>query len=757
MDAWGTKIRKAREDKDPWQMVADECEAFFSACDNYLWQQKNRQKFWGTKNKAACSPQFELTIAKAFELVAIFGPVLYWKNPIRTAEPRKPHELNPDVILRMMGVDPHQFASMQQQVAQSQQQAQEQGQQLPMELMQAAMHVQQVEQQLQAQQQQQQDDAVMRSTVADLMKTYLNYTPFELDLHQHAEKAITDALVTGRGTLWSETYRKPGGDRLMVGSFYHSSRYLLIDPDAEESIDNAWWIALELTHPRWYVERRHGYVPGALRKYANMESQEAQAERHRDIDSMGERNRGEANDLITYYRIYSRSGPGLRHMAPDNPQVVGKEVRKKLSQCGDFCYLEYVPGMPFPLNLPPEQFKKMKPEEVAVRLRWPTPHWKDGKWPVTVLDFYPKLHSVWPIAPLGPGLGELKAINLIMSHFCGRVWNTLRDFPVGHSSVKKTLEKALHSGVDLTPIWVEGDIDIDKVVGWLQHPETRLDVQKLLAWLFELFDKRTGLSELVYGMQGKSQERTATGAQIKQQNLQVRPDHMASKVESFMTDVALREALAVRWHIEGQHVVDIFGQLGAQAWDTFIVKSPVERTIYDIDYRIEAGTAKKPNRDREVANINEAMPFMIPAMQAREQMTMDFQPLNNFFRRWGKTVEMDVEGMLHQNPPPPQEDDTQQRMAEQEMQMEREKHQMDQQAQQAKLQMDQQKHGQDLGQDQQKHGQEMTQDQQAHRQEMTQTREKGLQDLRLDAMKAKAQAKAQATAARNRPKQGASK
>ena len=37
-------------------------------------------------------------MAKAFELVALFGPILYWRNPKRTVKSRKQIPINPDIF-----------------------------------------------------------------------------------------------------------------------------------------------------------------------------------------------------------------------------------------------------------------------------------------------------------------------------------------------------------------------------------------------------------------------------------------------------------------------------------------------------------------------------------------------------------------------------------------------------------------------------------------------------------------------------------
>ena len=72
--------------------MAEQCNAFFSGSVGFMWEPQFRQKFMGGN----ISPKFKITLQKAFELVALFGPVLYWKNPVRTIKPRRQFEFTPE-------------------------------------------------------------------------------------------------------------------------------------------------------------------------------------------------------------------------------------------------------------------------------------------------------------------------------------------------------------------------------------------------------------------------------------------------------------------------------------------------------------------------------------------------------------------------------------------------------------------------------------------------------------------------------------
>src|SRR5574343_846295 len=119
--AWVGKLNKAIRHKKPWAQVAEECEHFFSASTGFLWDPKYKFKFWDT-DTGPVKPKFKLTIARAFELVALFGPTLYWRNPIRTAEVRDMPELPPDVFRELVPPIPPQMQQQMQMQMQMQQQ-----------------------------------------------------------------------------------------------------------------------------------------------------------------------------------------------------------------------------------------------------------------------------------------------------------------------------------------------------------------------------------------------------------------------------------------------------------------------------------------------------------------------------------------------------------------------------------------------------------------------------------------------------------
>jgi hypothetical protein len=731
VDGWLAKLKFAEEHKQPWQNIADQCQMFFAASTGFLWDQRFKHKFWKTGAKeGAVSPKFQITIAKAFELVSIFGPMLYWRNPIRTAEPRTAVTTPPDLLAMEMGVTPEIMQAAQQAQAPQQPGLPGQNGTVGPQAQFARMQVERFQRQLQQTQQQSGLEQQIRQVRADLMLRYLNWTPSQLRLHSHAEMAITEALIKGRGVLFCEPYRPPGSDVTMIGSFWQTVDALLIDPDAE-SVEDAWWISRWRMLPTWKAERIWGLKAGTLKDAGGQESLNNAGEVAANKDGEHDRLRGKTQDLIKVHEIWTRCGVGARLTD------VKTDLKDQLERwTGDYCYLAIAPAVPFPLNMPSERLMKVSNEEVERAFRWPTPHWRDGKWPCAILDFYRAPRSVWPVGPLAPGLGELIAINVFIAHLANRIWLSSRDFIAVLESMAENVEKVLNEGKDLQIFRIPEDLrdNLGKVVEFIQHPPVNMDAWKIVEALIRMFEQRTGLSEILYGMQSAA-SRSATDASLRQQNVSHRPEHMAAKVEEWMTEAALREAMAVAWHVKPPDVQQLLGKEGARLWQRYITDAPMENVIWDIDYRIEAASARKPNRERDVSNIHEALPIWGPILQAREQTTGDFGPLNWLMQKWGEFIEMDTTGMRTQAPPPPPGPDPQQQAA------------MMQQMEQAEFEAEQ-------GREQEKHQQGLQEKVQAHQQGLQQKAEVHQQEMVIRQRKAAIE-RALQSAAKPRDKAGA--
>lgn len=611
VSGWLGKVREAIRHKKPFDDVAGQCMEFYSGPVGFLWQSEFLKRFV----KGSLAPRFQVTVQKAFELVALFGPSLFWRNPTRIVRPRKAIEID----LAALGMNPAMMGGMT-----------PEGWMLQQAMM-----------------QRQQDQSVDR-TVAALLEGYLNYSSVEQPgggLANHSSQAITEALIKGRGCLWPKPYQMPGSPRVLTGCFYDSVDNLLIDPDAT-NLQDARWIAQRVIEPKHLVERQYQLQPGTLDGAGMYESAWRQGESITDPMHDMERRTGRTCDLVTYYKIYSKVGVGGRLAGPP---WLGQPLGEALDRVvGDYAYIVVCPHVPYPLNAPSERIRSASDPEVERMFRWPIPYWLDDRWPVAMLDFYTKPQSAWPIAPMAPGLGELTAIQIILSHLMNRIWMTSRTFVAASSTLPPEVENAFLAGNDLAFLKLDAfqDKEIDRLIKFIQYPETNLDVWQVLDRLMEMFDRRTGLTELVYGLSpGGTQSRTAEDIATKREMVSIRPDYMAGRVEDWQTHVADMEKLCVRWFVEAQDLQGMYGPLEQMLWQQHINARDPELVVREMRATVAANSTRKPDKIRDVQNANQLVPTLLPFYQQLYAQTGDPSQLNNLIAMWGQAMDQDTSGL----------------------------------------------------------------------------------------------------------------
>lgn len=769
VQGWIGKIEAASRARSKWKEVADECEMFYSKSAAAMWDSTYGKKFW--RNVKA--PKFRITINKAFELVAVFGPNLLWDTPTRTVTPKKLLDLPPELFGNNPELAPF-YEQMQQQAVQ---------------------------------------ESARDKVVAQLLERWLNYTPRETPgggLAGQSERAVIDALIKGRGILAVEPFRFPGSKRTITRARRIKPEHLLIDPDFE-SLDEAKWIAIKHIDPHWEVERKHKLPPGTLKNRATLESIWSQGE-YQGEEGKGNPHRksGQTNDLVVWYEIFSKCGAGGRLTGMD------EGVKQRLETvAGDYAYLAICAECPYPLNCPTEFLNGgATSDEVRERLRWPVPVWTDDKWPIEVLDFYPDPSHAWPIPPLGPAMGELKLLNFLVPWLCNRTYSSMRDFwavagpHVDH--YRKYLEEGDDQSIVPTPIGVD---DVRKAIAILSGPEARADVWKIIELVSQMFDKRTGLTEFAYGRnEDGTQNRTAEETIAKARAVGVRPEHMQNKVVAWQSNVATLEGFLTRWEVTGQDVEPLMGPLGRMLWEQYIMGTDVELVARQMSFTVAAASMRRPNRERDIANFQQFSQQFGATLDKYGETSGDYGPFNGMLKKWGEYHDADLEGCMipekDPNDPQAQMQQQQQQLAleqmaadvekskaeaqlklsqaqgqaeqmqmelalkqqemQAELQMKREEMGLDLQKQGMEFQLDMAKSAAEIQMEKQRHAMEMQQDQQSHvmdliqgnqqfAQQQAQQRVAGQQQLKQSSELGKAKVQQAKAMAKAKPKPAAQK
>jgi hypothetical protein len=116
---------------------------------------------------------------------------------------------------------------------------------------------------------------------------------------------------------------------------------------------------------------------------------------------------------------------------------------------------------------------------------------------------------------------------------------------------------------------------------------------------------------------------------------------MRKQVEAWMTKVAAKEALCARYHLIADDVRPILGAMGAWAWGQYVVTKDLSAACRELEYRIEAGSTQRPNKNYQVQQTNSAVQVMGPILQAYAQQTGDLGPMNALLADWAKARDLD--------------------------------------------------------------------------------------------------------------------
>ncbi len=695
---WWNRCRMAEESKRRFSTIAKLCRQFFGSSASAMWQDDFRKEFFPTVE----TPTFQVNLNKSFELIAVIGPTLYWKNPLREMTSRK--RIDQASLAMLFGMADEQ----------------------------AAQQLQQHDQMI----------AMQKEFRNKIGTEYLKYTQEEQTntLKSDVHLAIMEAMLTGLGLMWTE---KAGP---ITRNVYDSTDNLLIDPDARDpEWRDAKWIAVKHCDPVWVVERKFNLPAGYLHGRGTRVSNEHEAIREASHTNPGV---SRYQDMIDWVEIWSTGGVGAR---------VGG-VDPKLSQffddtLGDNVYLCVTPNVPHPLNLPPVALQTQPVEQIREAFRWRTrgygaihEPWLDNRWPVHPLKFYRVPGSPWPMAVLGPGLGYLICMNLIMTTKLQQSWDRRRDIIVAAEHIKGSMEAALRSDQSPAVLSLPSAINqpIDQLIQYLQRPAPNDDLLMWMEWLGAEFQKATGLLDIAYGFT-KTQARVSSDIESKNRAANIRPEEMQSHVVEWVKQFSVSEIVLAAQHISGQELQPLLGEYGAYAWDVFFHQVPVETLWKECECSIDAKDLQRPDKQRDLEGLQQvAQPFMQFAMQ-HAQVSGNTDAINGFMRRYFAALDMRDFDDLMFPPMTPQTDPAMAQLQQRMAQLEADKMEADVMETQAKahgriadtmfkqhgitqpqlqqLTFNAEKHTQDLVQDQMNHIQEMRQLEEKHKLELQKIRQ----------------------------------
>ena len=618
---WLSKLDKAQRHKKQFNDDASEARNFFDGPAGWFWN-KNYAQAEGGYCRSINPPAFRMNINKVFEAVKLFGSVIYHRNPVRTVTPT-PLPIVPPEALGIMPQDPN--MGMQYEAA-----------------------VQQVSQK-----------AGIRQVVADLLQRVLNWTPREFDLKTHGRRAVDEGIITGMGLWWTEMVEMPNGRRF-VGSFADSVDNLLLDPDVTE-IEDIRWCARRCVHPLHEVAQQYGLDEAALK--GNVDKQGGTTSKSQDQvlfpnhDGTHKAPSGKTNDLVVYWKIWSKTGLGDR--LKDAP----KDIKGKFDELGENCYIVVAEGVDHPLNIKPamvaDDAEVMPGDQQGLftAVQWPIPFWADGSngWPFTQFAPHRKPGYIWPISHIKPAVPELRFLCWAYSFLAQRVATSCETMlgvsKAADQDIKDQILAQSEGGFKIIEVSEMLGRSVQDILSVFQMPNVTSELWQVIEAVTEICDKRLGMTELVYGLTN-TQIRSATEASVKSDQISIRPDDMAECLENSMSIIARKEAMATRWLLEPKDIEPIIGPLGAAVWAQHVMAMNPYEIAREYDFEIESGSTKKKNKAARIEQMSQAMQTLGPVLQGLIGAGI-VEPFNQLVTDWADSLDLDATNYMVPPPPPP--------------------------------------------------------------------------------------------------------
>ena len=504
-----------------------------------------------------------------------------------------------------------------------------------------------------------QQEIQRRQHIQELMSQYLNYTVNEWNFKGQCRQALAEGLIRGRGCMWLTMFTKTNGTKIVTHEFDTVKRFV-IDP-LGDSLEDADWIA-RLRGEKTFKSRRKFQIPGQI----PMNSGAISVEEFSSIPAAslpgiqtGGDVAGGSREMTYYWEVFSRMGLGGRFDGASRELREFEKDLRKNKVIGDYVRLAIPIGnFKSPLNM----VRQSAGEELSASLKWPVDLHEDGRWPVSVLDLHPIAADgkpgkgyLWPRSHLQGVLPELFLMSFILSRIAHKTWFSTREIIAVAESLNTDTKAALAGGEDTVIVEIANDqIErMDMLITTLKQSPIPLDLFKVFDLIAAEVDRKTGLTELITGQKNVSM-RTKDEAKLKGDMASLRPDDLADIAESWQTEMARNEYHTVRVAIRGQDIGNLIGEQAVPLWDKYVAVESVRDSASEFECRIQAGSARRPNKEKQREDADHLSQHILPIMVQWAQQTGNVGPVNAILSTVYEAydIEKPTELFLEQPPPP---------------------------------------------------------------------------------------------------------
>lgn len=444
------------------------------------------------------------------------------------------------------------------------------------------------------------------------LEQFLNYTPTECDLYTESLYCTNEAIVRGRGVMWTGLDKRRG----LIRSVADSVSNLLKDPDAPTERDVN-WKARKRHSPRWEFAQRYkdkGEVIWGLEPDKPRKSEDKA------------RSRDHSTEQVCYYDMYCRVG---LHHYQEGFELIDRERAEGMADDSPRKYV--VSGNKIIWSGP-----------------WDIPWFTDNDWPCTELDLRDCVNSLWPKSPLWPGMCHQRALNWVYGVYMTRMAHSFRKIigvlegPDGPALSMEDLGRALEGDGDaghietVTIKWKGQDgVKLKDLIQEFVFTSGADEFERFWAVVGREFEESTGMYQILHQGDVGRQMRSKAEVDLKQSSSRTRINYYKEREEKFQSRLARKEALAAMFAQPREVIAKIFGEDAAMEFGEILpaemanAVDPMtgmklnpfaidfEKAFYEADYTIESGSMRPytPEQAQDAADafVNTALPALMTA------------------------------------------------------------------------------------------------------------------------------------------------
>lgn len=447
---------------------------------------------------------------------------------------------------------------------------------------------------------------------------YADYSARHGELAKQMRRCVDHALLRGRGVMWTGYNDKKG----IVQDIFDRADNLIVDPDAK-TVEEQNWQARKRVKPRWELMARYP-DSAAIIQQLPVYGKPDHGKKQSDAQS----------DLICYYEVWM--GVGASNYMQSMEVVTGDQIETNAKK-------KYV----------------IADGKVLYEGDWEIPFFHIDEWPGSYLDLIERPGCVYPLQPMEPGMGHLRAMNYAYTTFITK-WRYMSRTPFaaithnGQGIESDQLFKVLRgehidvllakfAGTDEPP-------DINKYFQRIDWGDPVPGFERLWQILSSEFEKSTGLAEVLYSGTTPTQLRSAKAAELVEQNSRTRSDSMRESVTQFLEKIYRKRLFAARFLHPSEDIGKLFGPEAAKIWgeiaspeavareqqprmqmyqDAAMQGMPPEQVdqiigppalvdmdawIHEADRTIDAGSMRRMDLDAQIQNLNVALNQLAPSL-----------------------------------------------------------------------------------------------------------------------------------------------